>query len=106
MDGLRADFVNGALEKSTCGSGKWCEGGECVKNPNVPEAKCLIEDDYEFCESMKKQYDRATVCRELSTGRCCKYCDSSATLMTRIADQTLERILLQSISKNTFYFPK
>ena len=59
---LKTKMGSGAIEKSICASGKWCEGGQCVKNENVPQADCLIDDDCEFGERVTKRSSKKSVC--------------------------------------------
>ena len=90
------------MEKSTCASGKWCEGGVCVANSNVGTGTCILEDDLTFCNSMVAKYSKATVCAYWNTGRCCKFCNAAAVVVPRISTSSMTNMLAQSAGANTF----
>lgn len=88
-----------ALEKSSCGDGKWCEESRCVENPNAPKGQCLIVDDFEFCMSMKP----SIACNNFNTGKCCQYCNPGAKFIRPYANYTVPAWLSKNIKNNLKY---
>ena len=95
-----------ALEKTSCGDGKWCQAGVCVEDPSAPRGTCLLEDNVDFCRNLTSKTDFNTTCADYNVrfGRCCKYCDPSATVIQRMPDQNVRLWLSRNVSSSNVAF--
>lgn len=73
-DGITTVTSFPAAPGSSCGNGKWCSVGQCVKNSKAPSGKCIFEDHFEFCENFLQRFGLRNVCLNFGNTRCCKMC--------------------------------
>jgi hypothetical protein len=63
-----------AAPGSSCGNGKWCSAGKCVKHQKAPNGNCNSEDNFELCESFTRRFNLRNTCLNFANTQCCMMC--------------------------------